>query len=104
MFSNRLQKSTKMAGVKGKSGGKREGAGRPSNGEVINIRQILDENIDIDIVMQKLLERIESGDQRAIELFLKYRAGLPKQEIDLNTTGTIDHNIRLRGLIGFDED
>ena len=103
MFSNGLQKRTNMAGKKGRSGGARKGAGRPSNGEVINIRQILDDNIDIDVVIQKLLERIESGDQRAIELFLKYRAGLPKQEIDLNTTGEIDHNITLKGLISFDD-
>ena len=84
-------------------GGKRPGSGRPTNGEVINIRKILDDNIDVDIVIQKLLERIESGDQRAIELFLKYRAGLPKQEIDLNTTGQVDHNITLKGLISFDD-
>ena len=85
-------------------GGVRPNSGRPTNGEVINIRKILDDNIDIDVVIQKLLERIESGDQRAIELFLKYRAGLPKQEIELNTTGTVDHNIRLRGLIGFEDE
>lgn len=84
-------------------GGVRPNAGRPSNGELINIRQILDENIDINVVIQKLLERIESGDQRAIELFLKYRAGMPKQEIDLHTTGEVDHNITLKGLISFDE-
>ena len=90
-----------MAGVKGKSGGARKGAGRPSLGEVINIRQIMDEHIDIDVVMQKLYERIESGDHRAIELFMKYRAGLPKQEIDLNTTGQVDLNVTLKGLISF---
>tara|TARA_R110002074_G_scaffold211875_2_gene381378 strand:- start:264 stop:545 length:282 start_codon:yes stop_codon:yes gene_type:complete len=93
-----------MAGVKGKSGGARKGAGRPSLGEVINIRQIMDEHIDIDVVMQKLYERIESGDHRAIELFMKYRAGLPKQEIDLNTTGEVDLNVTLKGLISFDDD
>ena len=92
-----------MAGVKGKSGGKREGSGRPTNGEVINIRKILDDNIDIDVVIQKLLERIESGDQRAIELFLKYRAGLPKQELDLNISGEQDINVTLKGLISFDD-
>ena len=85
-------------------GGPRPNSGRPSNGEVINIRQILDDNIDVDVVIQKLLERIESGDQRAIELFLKYRAGLPKAEIDLNISGDVDHNITLKGLISFDED
>ena len=55
-------------------------------------------------MIQKLLERIESGDQRAIELFLKYRAGLPKQEIDLNTKQDVDLNITLRGLISFDDE
>ena len=93
-----------MAGKKGRSGGARPNSGRPSKGEVINIRQILDDNIDVDVVIQKLLERIESGDQRAIELFLKYRAGLPKQAIDIHTTGEVDHNITLKGLISFDED
>jgi hypothetical protein len=96
----------KIDGAQGSDnwGGVRPNSGRPTNGEVINIRQILDDNIDVNVVIQKLLERIESGDQRAIELFLKYRAGLPKQEIDLNTTGTIDHNIRLRNLIGFEDE
>jgi hypothetical protein len=96
----------KIDGAQGSDnwGGVRPNSGRPSNGEVINIRQILDDNIDVDVVIQKLLERIESGDQRAIELFLKYRAGLPKQEIDIHTTGEVDHNITLKGLISFDED
>ena len=71
---------------------------------MINIRKILDDNIDIDVVIQKLLERIESGDQRAIELFLKYRAGLPKQELDLNISGEQDINVTLKGLISFDDD
>jgi hypothetical protein len=54
-------------------------------------------------VIQKLLERIESGDQRAIELFMKYRAGMPKQEIDLSVDGQVDLNVTLKGLISFDE-
>ena len=49
------------------------------------------------------MERIESGDQRAIELFMKYRAGMPKQEIDLNVDGQVDLNVTLKGLISFDE-
>lgn len=93
-----------MAGKKGRSGGAREGAGRPSKGEVINIRQIMDEHIDVDVVMQKLYERIESGDHRAIELFMKYRAGLPKQEIDLHHSGETDVNVTLKNLIKFDEE
>ena len=85
-------------------GGSRANSGRPTNGEVLNIRSIMDEHIDVDVVMQKLLERIESGDQRAIELFLKYRAGMPKQEIDIHQTGDVDLNITLKGLVSFDND
>ena len=77
-------------------GGVRENSGRPTKGEVINIRSIMDEHIDVDIVMQKLLERIE--------LFLKYRAGMPKQEIDIHQTGDVDLNITLKGLVSFDND
>ena len=85
-------------------GGVRENSGRPTKGEVINIRSIMDEHIDVDVVMQKLLERIESGDQRAIELFLKYRAGMPTQSIDIHQTGDVDLNITLKGLVSFDND
>ena len=93
-----------MAGKKGRSGGARKGAGRPSKGEVLNIRSIMDEHIDVDVVMQKLYERIESGDHRAIELFLKYRAGLPKQELDIHHSGETDVNVTLKNLIKFDDD
>jgi len=82
-------------------GGKREGAGRPTHGEVINIRAIMDEHIDVNVVMDQLLQRIEAGDHRAIELFMKYRAGLPKQEIDLNHSGEQDINFKLKDIIKF---
>jgi hypothetical protein len=93
-----------MAGKKGRSGGARPNSGRPSNGELINIRQILDEAIDPKMVTEMLKQRIESGDQRAIELYLKYRAGVPKQEIDLNTKSDVDLNVTLKGLVGFSDE
>jgi hypothetical protein len=85
-------------------GGSRPGSGRPTKGEVINIRSIMDEHVDVNFVMEKLNERIDAGDQRAIELYLKYRAGQPKQEIDLNHSGATDVNVTLKGLISFDDD
>ena len=85
-------------------GGVRPNSGRPTNGELINIRQILDEAIDPKMVTEMLKQRIESGDQRAIELYLKYRAGVPKQEIDLNTKSDVDLNITLKGLVGFSDE
>ena len=88
----------------GNWGGPRPNSGRPTNGEVINIRSIMDEHIDVDVVMQKLYERIEAGDHRSIELFLKYRAGLPKQELDIHHSGETDVNVTLKNLIKFDDD
>jgi len=85
-------------------GGVRPNSGRPTNGELINIRQILDEAIDPKMVTEMLKQRIESGDQRAIELYLKYRAGVPKQEIDLNSKSDVDLNVTLKGLVGFSDE
>jgi hypothetical protein len=85
-------------------GGKREGAGRPTHGEVINVRMLLDEAIDPAMVTEMLKQRIESGDQRAIELYLKYRAGVPTQTVDLNVSGEQDINVTLKGLISFDDE
>lgn len=85
-------------------GGKRKGAGRPTEVERLNIRKMMDKHIDANIVMDQLLQRIESGDHRAIELWLKYRAGLPKQEIDLSVDGQMDTNITLKGLVSFEDD
>lgn len=85
-------------------GGVRANSGRPSKGEVINVKMLLDDAIDPAMVADKLKERIESGDQRAIELYLKYRAGVPTQAIDLNVSGEQDINVTLKGLISFDDE
>lgn len=85
-------------------GGKREGSGRKSIGEKLKLAELLDTHIDPDLVMQRLEERIDSGDHRAIELYLKYRAGLPTQKVDLEMSGSTDINISLRDLIKFKEE
>lgn len=84
-------------------GGAREGAGRPTKGETLKVRELLDDHIDPSLVIQKLLERIESGDHRAIELYMKYRAGVPKQEIDIHQTGNTDVSLTLRDIVSFKE-
>lgn len=44
-------------------------------------------------VFLKLSENISNGETKAIELWIKYRIGLPKQVIDNNVTVT-DFNIK----------
>ena len=85
-------------------GGARENSGRPTKGELLRVRELLDESIEPDLVTQKLRELIENGDYRAIDLYMKYRVGTPTQSIDLNTTGSLDMNFSLNNLITFEDD
>lgn len=84
-------------------GGKREGAGRPSKAELLKIKEVLDENIDPDFVAKKLFQLIDNGDFRAIDLYLKHRVGMPKQSVDVHSTGDMDLNFKLKNLISFDD-
>ena len=47
----------------------------------------LDKIIDEDEVLQVLKQLIKDGDLRAVQLYLSYRRGKPKDTMDLNTTG-----------------
>lgn len=85
-------------------GGKREGSGRPKKEYIENVKAIMSDHIDQDMVMEKLRELIENGDYRAIEMFMKYVHGTPKQTMDINQTGDIDVNFTLSSLIKFKDD
>ena len=86
-------------------GGKRKGAGRPSRGEQVRVREILDDAITPEEVMGKLAELIQNGDHRSIDLYMRYRMGVPKQEMAIEMTGTQDINFSLNNIVTFtDED
>ncbi len=86
-------------------GGSRDHSGRPKRKYIENVKEILAEHIDQNMVMDKLGQLIENGDYRAIEMFMKYVHGTPKQTMDLNTSGDVDINFTLKNLIKFkDED
>lgn len=85
-------------------GGKRSGSGRKSLGELVKVREILDEAIAPEAVMQKLTELIENGDYRAIDLYMKYRVGQPKQEMAIEMNSTQDVNFSLNNLVTFTDD
>lgn len=74
-----------MAGVKGKSGGRRRGAGRKTKAE----EQTLIENLTPyeDRAHAVLFEAINRGEPWAIKLFFAYRYGKPKQIQDITMTG-----------------
>ena len=68
-------------------GGKRDGAGRKSKASEQKLIERLDRIIDEDEVLQVLKQLIKDGDLRAVQLYLNYRRGKPKDTMDLNTTG-----------------
>ena len=85
-------------------GGSRDNSGRPKKKYIENVKEILSDHIEQDMVINKLRELIENGDYRAIEMFMKYVHGTPKQTMDVNTTGDLDLNFKLSNIIRFKED
>ena len=82
-------------------GGRRANAGRPKKEYIENVKEIMSEHIDQDMVMEKLGELIQKGDYRAIEMFMKYVHGTPKQTVDVSMDAKQDINFTLSNLINF---
>ena len=80
-------------GTKGNKGG------RPPKADEIKLIERLDSIIDKDEAVGKLGELVTKGDIRALQLYLSYRYGKPKESIDLNSSEGL--NINFRDLIKF---
>lgn len=76
-----------MPGIKGKSGGRRRGAGRKTKAE----EQTLIENLTPyeDRAHAVLFEAIDRGEPWAVKLFFEYRYGKPRQIQDVTVTGAM---------------
>lgn len=78
-------------------GGKREGAGRKPKAEEEKLIEKLDAIIDQDKALEALSKKVYDGDGRALELYFKYRYGLPKQKTEV----TLDNEpfiLKLNGV------
>jgi hypothetical protein len=71
----------------GKNGGARPGAGRPPKIQEIKLIEQMDALCVPDQIWKALLYKCEQGDTNAIKLWLSYRFGLPKQQIDVTSNG-----------------
>ena len=67
-----------------KHGGKREGAGRKPKADELKLIERLDEVIDKDEALQTLA-KMAKKDFRALQLYLNYRWGKPKEKMDITT-------------------
>jgi hypothetical protein len=75
-----------MANKKG-AGGAREGAGRPPKIQEIKLIEQMDALAVPEQIWNALLMKCAQGDTNAIKLWLSYRFGLPKQQIDITSNG-----------------
>ena len=81
------------------AGGHREGAGRKPKSDEIKLIESLDQHIDQQEVFDKLHGLIQEGNIRAIQLYMNYRFGKPKENVTLSSDGL---NINFRELLQFD--
>jgi hypothetical protein len=75
-----------MTNKKG-AGGAREGAGRKPKVLEVKLIEQMDAICVPDQIWKALLYKCEQGDTQALKLWLSYRFGLPKQQIDVTSNG-----------------
>lgn len=69
------------------NGGARENSGRLKKDELFKLIETMDAIAIPQEVFLKLNDKVQAGDFKAIELWLKYRLGMPKQMVDITTNG-----------------
>lgn len=65
------------------NGGRREGAGRKSKSEEMQLIEMLNKHIDKDKAIKVLKEKIDEGDFKALQLYMNYMYGKPKETKDV---------------------
>ena len=68
-------------------GGKREGSGRKPKVHEVKLVESMDAISVPDEIWKALLYKCLQGDTGALKLWLSYRYGLPKQQIDITSNG-----------------
>ncbi len=91
-----------MKEARRKYNGGNKNAGRKPKDDEIKLIKKLDKYIDSEMVFDKLEGLISQNNIKAIELYLSYRYGKPKQSIDQNTTHTIN-DFDIKDIINFDK-
>lgn len=64
-------------------------AGRKPKAEEHQLIEKLDKAIDQEKAIEKLNEMVENGDFKALQLYLAYRYGKPRETKDVNLTGDL---------------
>lgn len=79
-----------MAGVKGRSGGKREGQGRKPKAKELKLLERMDNVLGDDWedgLLQSAYEQAKKGSYQHLSLILAYKYGKPQDKVDVTTNG-----------------
>jgi hypothetical protein len=76
-----------MTTKKENRGGPRPNSGRPPKIQEIKLIEQMDAIAVPEKIWLALLRKCEEGDTQALKLWLAYRLGLPKQQIDITSNG-----------------
>ena len=71
----------------GQNGGARPGAGRKPKIQEIKVIEQMDAVSVPGEIWKALLYKVKEGDTAAIKLWLSYRFGMPKQQVDITSNG-----------------
>ena len=71
----------------GKNGGARPGAGRKPKIQEVKLIEAMDRICVPEKIWEALLYKCQQGDTAALKLWLSYRFGMPKQQIDVTSNG-----------------
>ena len=82
-----------------KNNGGHKTAGRKPKSDEIKLIESLDQHIDQEEVFEVLYGLIKEGNIRAIQLYMNYRHGKPKESVTLSSDGL---NINFKDLLRFD--
>lgn len=69
-----------------KNNGGHKTAGRKSKAEEMQLIEMLNKHIDKDEAIKKLKAMIDEGDFKAIQLYMNYMYGKPKETKDISIT------------------
>jgi hypothetical protein len=76
-----------MTTKKENRGGPRPNSGRPPKIQEVKLIEAMDRICVPEKIWEALLYKCQEGDTAALKLWLSYRFGLPKQQIDVTTNG-----------------
>ena len=87
LVNRKKPKLVSMTTKKENRGGPRPNSGRPPKIQEIKLIEQMDAIAVPEKIWLALLRKCEEGDTQALKLWLAYRLGLPKQQIDITSNG-----------------